>query len=53
MLQTDIKSAFKDLVDDDSRFFILKPPKSGDTAQRAMAAKKRGFSYKVFNLNYP
>ena len=45
---SDIKTAFEDLEDDHSKFFILKPPKSGDTAQRAMAAYFKEFTYKAF-----
>ncbi len=52
---TDVKSAFADLKGDESRFFVLTPSKAGVTAQRAMAAYKLQFRYKVrlWNLVNP
>ncbi len=44
---SDIKTAFGDLKFQDSRFKIIKPAKSHDSAQRAMAAYFLKFQYKV------
>lgn len=47
MFCVDVKTAFNELKKDKTRFFVLKPAKAHDTAQKAMAAFLYEYKYEV------